>query len=158
MERKTWSPKGHEPHLNRSWFIVDAEGKTLGRLASIVAHALRGKNKPTYTPHMDMGDFVIVVNADKVVLTGKKETQKHYYRHSGYPGGFRQTSVRDTRLKHPTRIVEAAVRGMLPKTTLGDQQMKKLKIYAGATHPHASQQPKPIDEGTLEQAGALRHA
>jgi large subunit ribosomal protein L13 len=158
MERKTWSPKGHEAHLNRSWFIVDAEGKTLGRLASIVAHALRGKNKPTYTPHMDMGDFVIVVNADKVILTGKKETQKFYYRHSGYPGGLRQTSVRDTRRTHPNRIVEAAVRGMLPKTSLGEQQMKKLKIYAGPTHPHASQQPQPIEEATLERAGALRHA
>ncbi len=144
MERKTWSPKAHETHLHRDWWIVDAEGLTLGRLASQVAMVIRGKNKPTYTNHMDMGDFVIVVNADKVVLTGKKETQKFYYRHSGFPGGFRQTSVRDTRRTHPERIVQNAVRGMLPKTTLGDEQMRKLKVYAGAGHPHASQQPKPL--------------
>ncbi len=158
MERRTWSPKGHEAHLDRTWYIVDAEGKTLGRIASLVAHAIRGKNKPTFSPHMDMGDFVIVVNAEKVVLTGKKETQKFYYRHSGYPGGFRKTSVRDTRRRHPTRIVEAAVRGMLPKNALGEQQLKKLKVYAGPTHPHASQQPRPLAEELIERAGANRHA
>ncbi len=157
MERRTWSPKGHEAHLNKKWFIVDAEGKTLGRLASIVAATLRGKNKPTYSPHMDMGDFVIVINASKVVLTGKKETQKHYYRHSGFPGGFRQTSVKDTRKTYPERIVENAVRGMLPKTTLGAQQLSKLKVYGGPSHPHASQQPEAIVD-VLETAGANRHA
>lgn len=157
MERRTWSPKGHEAHLNRKWFIVDAEGMTLGRVASVVAHTLRGKNKPTYSPHMDMGDFVIVVNADKVVVTGKKETQKFYYRHSGYPGGLRKTSIRDTRRTHPERIIENAVRGMLPKTTLGAQQLKKLKVYAGPTHPHASQQPAVL-ELAVESAGANRQA
>lgn len=158
VERRTWSPKGHEAHLDRKWYIVDAEGKTLGRVASLVAQAIRGKNKPTFSPHMDMGDFVIVVNAEKVVLTGKKETQKFYYRHSGYPGGFRRTSVKDVRQRHPTRIVETAVRGMLPKNTLGEQQFKKMKVYAGPTHPHASQQPQPLSEELLERAGANRHA
>ena len=155
MERRTWSPKQHESHAGRRWFVVDADGKTLGRLASVVAQALRGKNKPTYTPHMDMGDFVIVVNAEKVVLTGKKETQKFYYRHSNYPGGLRQVSVRQMRLTHPERIIEAAVRGMLPRNVLGEQQLRKLKIYAGPTHPHASQQPQELD---VAGSGALRHS
>ncbi|MCC6312519.1 MAG: 50S ribosomal protein L13 [Thermomicrobiales bacterium] len=155
MERKTWSPKGHEAHENRAWYIVDAEGKTLGRVATIVAHTLRGKNKPTYSPHMDMGDFVIVVNADKVALTGKKETQKFYYHHSGYPGGLRKRSVRDVRQRFPERIIESAVRGMLPKNTLGEQQFKKLKVYAGSKHPHASQQPVSLD-AELEKSRAVR--
>jgi large subunit ribosomal protein L13 len=145
MERRTWSPKGSESHVGKRWFIVDAEGQTLGRLASVVAATLRGKNKPTYAPHMDMGDYVVVVNAEKVALTGKKETQKFYYRHSQYPGGLRKRSVREVRQSHPTRIVEAAVRGMLPKTVLGEQQLKKLKVYAGPGHPHESQQPVAID-------------
>jgi large subunit ribosomal protein L13 len=157
VERRTWSPKAHEAHLNKQWFIVDAEGKTLGRVASIVAATLRGKNKPTYAPHMDMGDFVIVVNANKVVLTGNKETQKHYYRHSGFPGGFRQTSVRDTRRTFPERIIENAVRGMLPKTSLGARQLQKLKVYGGPSHPHQSQQPQTLDL-ELDKAGANRHA
>ena len=157
MERRTWSPKGHEAHLNRKWYIVDAEGMTLGRVASVVAHMLRGKNKPTYSPHMDMGDFVIVVNADKVVVSGNKETQKFYYRHSGYPGGLRKTSIRDTRRTHPERIIEHAGRGMLPKTTPGAQQIKKLKVYAGPSHPHESQQPAVL-ELAVESAGANRHA
>lgn len=157
MERRTWTPKGHEPHLDRQWYIVDAEGKTLGRVATVVAQALRGKSKPTYSPHMDMGDFVVVVNADKVVLTGKKETQKFYYWHSGYPGGLKRISVRDTRRSHPTRILEHAIRGMLPKTALGEQQMRKLKIYAGSSHPHASQQPTPLD-AELERSRAVRPA
>lgn len=155
VERRTWSPKGAEAHQNRQWFIVDAEGKTLGRLASVVAATIRGKNKPTFSPHMDMGDFVIVVNADKVVLTGKKETQKFYYRHSQYPGGLSKRSVRQVRQAHPTRIIESAVRGMLPKNTLGEQQLKKLKIYAGPSHPHEAQQPTTLD---LEQSGLLRTA
>ncbi len=157
MERRTWSPKGHEAHLNKQWFIIDAEGKTLGRVASIVAATLRGKNKPTYSPHMDMGDFVIVINASKVVLTGNKETQKHYYRHSGFPGGFKQVSVKDTRKTYPERIVENAVRGMLPKTTLGAMQLRKLKVYGGPNHPHASQQPASLD-AELEKSGANRQA
>jgi len=157
VERRTWSPKGHEAHLNKKWYIVDAEGKTLGRVASIVAHILRGKNKPTYSPHMDMGDFVIVVNASKVVLTGNKETDKFYYRHSGFPGGLRQTSVRDTRRTFPERIVENAVRGMLPKTTLGATQMRKLKVYGGPNHPHQSQQPESLDVA-VDKTGANRNA
>lgn len=153
MERRTWSPKGSEAHVGKRWYIVDAEGQTLGRLASVVAATLRGKNKPTYAPHMDMGDYVVVVNAEKVALTGKKETQKFYYRHSGYPGGLRKRSVREVRQSHPTRLVENAVRGMLPKTLLGERQLKKLKVYAGPSHPHESHQPEPID---LRAAGSGR--
>ena len=155
VERRTWSPKGSEAHQNRQWFIVDAEGKTLGRLASVVAAKIRGKNKPTFSTHMDMGDFVIVVNADKVVLTGKKETQKFYYRHSQYPGGLTKRSVRQVRQSHPTRIVESAVRGMLPKNTLGEQQLRKLKVYAGSSHPHEAQQPVTME---LESRGTQRNA
>ena len=155
MERRTYSPKQHEAYAGRKWYLVDAEGKTLGRLASVIAQALRGKNKPNYAPHMDVGDFVIVVNAEKVVLTGSKETQKFYYRHSNYPGGLKQVSVRQMRLTHPERIIEAAVRGMLPRTLLGEQQLRKLKIYAGPAHPHASQQPQELD---VAASGALRHS
>jgi large subunit ribosomal protein L13 len=142
MERRTWSPKQGE--AKREWFIVDAEGKTLGRLASVVAATLRGKNKPTFAPHMDMGDFVIVVNAEKIRVTGKKETQKHYYRHSQYPGGFKATALRDVRATHPERIIESAVRGMLPHNVLGEQQFKKLKIFTGPAHPHEAQKPKEL--------------
>ena len=155
MERRTYSPKQHEAYAGRKWYLVDAEGKTLGRLASVIAQALRGKNKPNYAPHMDVGDFVIVVNAEKVVLTGSKETQKFYYRHSNYPGGLKQVSVREMRQTHPERIIEAAVRGMLPRTLLGEQQLRKLKIYAGPRHPHASQQPQELD---VAASGALRHS
>jgi large subunit ribosomal protein L13 len=142
VERRTFSPK--QGDISREWYIVDAEGKTLGRLATTIAAVLRGKTKPTYAAHMDMGDFVIVVNADKVKVTGNKETEKHYYRHSNYPGGFRAVSLRTMRQTHPERILQAAVRGMLPRNTLGEAQLKKLKIYAGPTHPHASQQPKEL--------------
>jgi large subunit ribosomal protein L13 len=142
MERRTYSPKQGE--AQREWFIVDAEGKTLGRLASVIAATLRGKHKPTFAPHMDMGDFVIVVNAEKVRVTGKKETQKQYYRHSQYPGGFRATMLRDVRAKHPERILESAVRGMLPHNVLGEQQFKKLKIFVGPSHPHEAQKPKEL--------------
>ena len=134
-------------NTGRRWYVVDAEGKTLGRLASVIAATLRGKTKPTYTPHADMGDFVIVVNAEKIALTGKKETQKLYSRHSGYPGGLRQRSVREVRARHPERIIQSAVRGMLPHNVLGEQQFRKLKVYAGPEHPHSSQQPEmlPLD-------------
>lgn len=142
MDRKTFQPKKAE--ITRDWFVVDAEGKTLGRIASVIAHTLRGKHKPTYANHVDVGDFVIVVNADKVVLTGNKETQKFYYRHSQYPGGLKQISVKDQRQKHPDRIIRSAVRGMLPKSTLGEAQFNKLKVYAGPEHPHAAQQPKDL--------------
>lgn len=141
MERRTWSPKAADINSGKQWFVVDAEGKTLGRLASVIAATLRGKNKPTFSPHADMGDFVVVVNAEKVVLTGKKETQKFYYRHSGYPGGLRQESVREVRATHPQRIIYNAVRGMLPQNTLGARQLRKLKIYSGPEHPHATQKP-----------------
>lgn len=142
MERRTFSPK--QGDISREWFIVDAEGKTLGRLASTIAAVLRGKTKPTYAPHMDMGDFVIVVNAEKIAVTGKKETQKNYYRHSNYPGGLKTVSLRDMRKTHPDRILHNAVKGMLPRNTLGETQLKKLKIYAGPAHPHQSQQPKEL--------------
>jgi large subunit ribosomal protein L13 len=142
VERRTFSPK--QGDISREWFIVDAEGKTLGRLASTIAAVLRGKTKPTYAPHMDMGDFVIVINAEKIAVTGKKETQKKYYRHSNYPGGLKTTSLRDMRRTHPDRILQNAVKGMLPRNTLGELQLKKLKIYAGSAHPHLSQQPKEL--------------
>jgi large subunit ribosomal protein L13 len=142
VDRRTFSPKAGD--IQRDWFIVDADGLTLGRLASVIASTLRGKNKPTYAPHMDMGDFVIVINADKIKVTGNKETEKFYYRHSQYPGGLKATMLRDVRAKHPDRIIKSAVRGMLPRTTLGERQLSKLKVYAGADHPHAAQQPKPL--------------
>jgi large subunit ribosomal protein L13 len=144
MERRTWSPKLGDLNSVKRWYLVDAEGQTLGRIASVIAAALRGKNNPTYTPHADMGDFVVVVNAEKVVLTGKKETQKLYSRHSGYPGGLRRRSVRDVRASHPERIIENAVRGMLPGNVLGRRQFRKLKVYAGPDHPHATQQPEAL--------------
>jgi large subunit ribosomal protein L13 len=142
MDRRTFSPKAGD--IQRDWFIVDADGMTLGRLATVIASTLRGKNKPTYAPHMDMGDFVIVINAEKIRVTGNKETEKFYYRHSGYPGGLRADMLRDVRRRFPDRIITSAVRGMLPRTTLGEKQLTKLKVYAGADHPHAAQQPKPL--------------
>ena len=144
MERRTWSPKMADLNTGKRWYVVDAEGKTLGRLATVIAATLRGKMKPTFSPHADMGDFVIVVNAEKVVLTGKKETQKFYTRHSGYPGGLRRRSVREVRSTFPERLIESAVRGMLPRNALGEKQLKKLRVYAGPDHPHATQQPDPL--------------
>jgi len=131
--------------IKREWYLVDAEGKTLGRLASEIAKILRGKHKPTYVPHMDCGDYVIVVNAEKVRVTGRKLDQKFYYRHSGYPGGLTSISLRDQLQKHPTRVLEAAVRGMLPKNRLGRAMRRKLKVYAGDSHPHQAQQPKVLE-------------
>ena len=125
--------------------MVDAQGQTLGRLATRIATVLRGKHKPIYTPHMDCGDFVIVVNADKIHVTGQKLEQKTYYRHSGYPGGLRQVSLRRQLQVHPERVIEAAVRGMLPHNRLGRKMFKKLKIYAGPTHPHEAQQPTALE-------------
>lgn len=127
--------------VERKWYIVDAKGKTLGRLASEVAKVLRGKHKPEFTPHIDTGDFVIVINASQVELTGQKLTNKFYYRHSGYPSGLKQISAKDLREKRPERMIELAVKGMLPKGSLGRKQFKKLKVYAGSEHPHAAQQP-----------------
>jgi large subunit ribosomal protein L13 len=137
---RTYSAKPQE--IQREWFVVDAQGQTLGRLATQVATILRGKHKPFYTPHVDCGDFVIVVNAEKVRVTGKKLDEKIYYRHSGYPGGLKQVSLRRQLALHPERVIEAAVRGMLPKNRLGRKLFKKLKVYAGPTHPHQAQKPK----------------
>ena len=130
--------------INREWFIVDAEGQTLGRLASEIAQIIRGKKKPFYTPHMDMGDFVGVVNAEKVKVTGNKEKDKSYFRHSGFPGGVTQISLQKVRQDFPERIITNAVKGMLPHNRLGRKLMKHLKVYSGSVHPHESQQPKPL--------------
>ncbi len=143
MERRTYSAKSSD--VTHNWFVVDAEGKTLGRLASAIAATLRGKNKPVYTPHVDTGDFVIVLNAGKVKVTGNKETQKFYYSHSNYPGGLKKTSLKDLRERHPDRIIENAVKGMLPRNALGKQQLKKLKIFEGAVHPHGAQNPATLE-------------
>ncbi len=140
---KTYTAKAAE--IEREWFVVDAAGKTLGRLASEIAQILRGKHKPTYTPHLDCGDYVIVVNADKVAVTGRKLDQKIYYRHSGYPGGLSEISLRRQLETHPDRVITAAVKGMLPKNKLGRRMIKKLKVYAKPTHPHAAQQPKALE-------------
>lgn len=140
--QKTYSAKPTE--VKRTWYVVDAEGKTLGRLASAIAHTLRGKHKPMYTPHIDTGDYVIVINAEKVKVTGAKEVDKMYYRHSGYPGGLKSAALKDLRAKHPERIIEGAVQGMLPRNTLGRAQFKKMKIYVGAEHPHGAQNPAPL--------------
>ena len=147
MDRKTYSAKAAD-FEQRNWFLVDAEGITLGRLATTVAATLRGKHKPSYTPHVDTGDFVVVINADKVRVTGNKETQKNYYQHSNYPSGLRTTSLKDMRARHPERIIESAVRGMLPGSNLGRQQLKKLKVYAGPNHPHEAQSPTALELDT----------
>lgn len=131
--------------IERQWHVVDAEGQVLGRLASRVANVLTGKNKPVFSPFQDAGDHVIVVNAEKVVLTGSKETNKFYYRHSGYPGGIRQARAEEVRSRYPERLIEAAVRGMLPKNRLGRAQFKKLKVYAGPAHPHEAQKPQGLE-------------
>ncbi len=143
MKIKTYSPKLAD--IQREWYVVDAKNQTLGRLATQIAQLLRGKHKPIFTPHMDVGDFVIVVNADKIRVTGDKLETKFYYRHSGYPGGLTTISLRDQLARHPERVIRAAVRGMLPKNKLGRQQLKKLKIYTTATHPHEAQRPKTYD-------------
>lgn len=128
--------------VQRDWYVVDATDQVLGRLSTQIATLLRGKHKPTFTPHIDGGDFVVVVNADKVRVTGRKADQKMYYRHSGYPGGFKQVPYRRMLASHPDRIIRFAVKGMIPKTRLGRQIMSKLKVYAGPAHPHVAQQPK----------------
>ena len=136
----TYFPKASE--VSRRWFVVDAQDQALGRLASHVANLLAGKLKPTWVPFMDMGDHVIIINAEKVKLTGKKLEQKMYYRYSGYPGGMRSVSAQDLKAKRPDRMVEIAIKGMLPKNKLGRAMASKLKVYAGATHPHTAQQPE----------------
>lgn len=140
---KTYATKASD--VTREWFVVDAAGQNLGRLATKIATILRGKHKTIYTPGMDVGDFVIVVNADKVEVTGRKLEQKMYYRHSLYPGGLKETNLQRMLQTHPTRVIEFAVRGMLPKNRLGRAMIKKLKIYAGATHPHEAQKPQPLE-------------
>ena len=137
---KTYSAKPLE--VERKWWVIDAEGQTLGRLASTVANILRGKNKPQYTPHVDTGDFVIVINSSKVIVSGNKETDKKYYRHSGYPGGLKVETFKSLMEKNPVSAVEKAVKGMLPHNTLGQEQFNKLKVYAGAEHPHQAQNPQ----------------
>jgi len=141
---KTYSAKPSE--FNADWLVVDAEGVSLGRLASQIAQLLRGKHKPIFTPHIDTGDFVIVVNAEKVRLSGTKEETKSYFRHTGHPGGARFTSYRELLEKHPERIIEHAVKGMLPHNRLGRQIIKKLKVYVGPEHPHQAQQPKILEK------------
>ena len=131
--------------VEREWYVIDAEGQTLGRLATEIARILRGKNKPQYTPHVDVGDFVVVINADRVVVTGKKAEQKVYRRHSGYPGGMKETTYERMMESKPTEILRKAVYGMMPKTRLARQQFRKLKIYAGPEHPHAAQNPQRLE-------------
>jgi len=146
---RTYSPKGSD--ITRQWHVIDASDVVLGRLASQVAVLLRGKHKPIFAPHVDTGDFVIVINANKVALSGNKLEQKRAYRHSGYPGGLRSMSYGELMEKRPERIVEKAVRGMLPKNSLGRQTLRKLKVYAGPDHPHSAQQPVPFEITQVSQ-------
>lgn len=142
---KTYSAKSSD--VERKWWIVDLEGKTVGRAASEIATLLRGKHKPTFTPHVDTGDFVVCINADKVVFTGNKLDQKNYYHHSGYPGGLKSITAKGLLEKDPTAVMQAAVKGMLPKNKLGRQVIKKLKVYAADTHPHEAQKPETYELG-----------
>ncbi len=141
---RTYSATASDAKANCEWYVVDATGMTLGRLATQIATVLKGKHKPMYTPSMDCGDYVVVINAGKVRVTGRKMDQKFYYRWSGYPGGLSEISLRDQLANHPDRVIQSAVKGMLPKNRLGRQLIKKLKIYAGPEHPHQAQQPKPF--------------
>ncbi|MDW8480131.1 MAG: 50S ribosomal protein L13 [Xanthomonadales bacterium] len=131
--------------VRRDWYLVDASGKTLGRLCSEIARRLRGKHKPIYTPHVDTGDCIVVINAEKVAVTGRKLDDKRYYRHTGYVGNLKSTTLRELLAKHPERVIEIAVKGMLPKNPLGRAMFRKLKVYRGPQHPHAAQQPQPLD-------------
>jgi large subunit ribosomal protein L13 len=153
MNTKTYSPKAKE--ITRAWYVIDAEGAVLGRLASEVAKILRGKHKPTYAPHLDTGDHVVVVNAAKIRLTGGKELKKVYYRHSGYPGGIKEVSFERMMADRPERVVEKAVRGMLPKTRLGRQMGGKLRVYKGPEHEQSSQKPIPLRVGEVPGAVAI---
>lgn len=141
MKTYTATPKD----IKRDWYVVDAAGKVLGRLATEIASRLRGKHKPEYTPHMDTGDYIVVINADKIEVTGKKESDKIYYRHTGYPGGIKSTTLKELREKTPERIIEAAIKGMLPKNSLGRTMFSKLHIYNGSEHKHQAQQPKTLE-------------
>ena len=146
---KTFSAKPHE--VQRDWYVVDANEQTLGRLAAEIARRLRGKHKPEYTPHVDTGDYIVVINAGKIRVTGNKGTDKVYYRHSGYPGGVYETSFDKMQQRAPGRVLQLAVKGMLPHNRLGAQLIKKLKVYAGAEHPHAAQQPVPFQIAQIAQ-------
>ena len=139
---KTYSAKPKE--IEQRWYVVDADGQTLGRLATRIADTLRGKRKPQYTPHVDTGDFVVVINAEKIAVTGKKLEQKRYYRHSGYPGGLKSRTLEEVLATRPERVIEHAVKGMLPKGPLGRKMLSKLKVHPGPTHPHAAQRPVPL--------------
>ena len=139
---KTYTAKPGE--VTRNWYVVDADGLTLGRLSTLIADTLRGKKKPQYTPHVDTGDFVVVVNAEKIAVTGRKLDQKKYYRHSGYPGGLKSRTLNDMLERRPEEVIRLAVKGMLPRNRLGRKQLTKLKIYAGPEHPHTAQQPQPM--------------
>ena len=141
---KTWNAK--TDGIERRWYVVDADGQTLGRLATRIADTLRGKRKPEYTPHVDTGDFVVVVNAEKIAVTGKKREQKIYYRHSGYPGGLRERTLGEELERRPTEVLRTAVKGMLPRNRLARQQINKLKIYAGPEHPHVAQNPETLPD------------
>jgi len=139
---KTYHPKPGE--ITHEWYVADANGQNLGRFATKIARTLLGKDKPTFTPGVDIGDFVIVINCEKIVVTGNKMDDKMYYRHTGYPGGLKEINLRDQLEKHPDRVIKAAVKGMLPKNTHGRNLLKKLKVYAGSEHPHQAQDPKPL--------------
>jgi large subunit ribosomal protein L13 len=140
---KTWNAKPGA--VERRWYVVDADGQTLGRLATQIAMALRGKTKPEYTPHVDTGDFIVVINAEKIAVTGNKLDDKRYYRHSGYPGGLRSRTLREQLERRPTEVIRKAVKGMLPRTRLGRAQLRKLRVYAGPEHPHSAQSPQPFE-------------
>lgn len=142
---QTYIPSGKNLEQSRKWFVIDAKGKTVGRLATEAARILMGKNKPSYTPYLDVGDHVVVINAEKVVFTGNKWKEKIYYHHTGYPGGLKEVSAEKQLQRHPERILESAIRGMLPKTKMGRKMGKKLKVYVGSAHPHSAQQPEPFD-------------
>ena len=147
MSTSTWSARKedvNEGTITRDWYVLDAEGKTLGRVCTQIAHVLRGRNKAVYTPHVDTGDFVVVINAEKVVVTGNKRLAKKYYNYSGYPGGLRAVTFDDLIKRDPKRVWEHAVKGMLPKNRLAARQITKLKVYAGPDHPHTAQQPQPL--------------
>ncbi len=145
MRFKTYTPTASSIESEQKWYVVDATDMILGRLAARVAHILRGKHKATFAPHIDCGDFVIVLNADKIRVTGDRLDTKHYYRHSQYPGGLRENSLRQMMEKHPDRVIEIAVKGMLPRNRLGKKMIKKLKVYAGNAHPHAAQKPEVLE-------------
>jgi large subunit ribosomal protein L13 len=153
---KTYVPK--EGDIVRQWYVVDAAGQNLGRLSSDIARVLRGKHKPMFTPNADVGDFVVVINAEKIATTGAKLTDKVYYRHSGYPGGLSKMTLETMLERHPERVIQEAVRGMLPHNSLGADMLLKLKVYAGSTHPHEAQQPRPLGDVFRGQPAGARYA